>query len=424
MAANDIFEIDDIQQNDRIPGSIGFVFILLALAVSVASLPGFNYLVDVWGVLTMIVFIIASFLGGIKFAPEFFVFIIFILWGMIASVSAQYMELVITALFTLAQISMLILLLVNYSQNTKSVIVLLIAVLIGCGIVGVSGVLSGEYQRAEFVGERAAGITLNANSFAITLLMASAICLFFFRIWKSIFIKAGLVVLILGCAKLILSSGSRKGFIGFLLLLGLWFIFSYRKQIFKKPLQFVIGSIAVITIAGLFYTWSHGSITMQRFEKQDFAKDTRMSLYRAGFVIIAKHPVFGVGLNHYRIVSGEELYSHSNYIELMSTTGIPGAIIYYSIYLILWLRLSRLGKLDLPDRDKELVNLGKILLLLQAPLDLVGVFYLSKLTWIFFAIFIGWSNCKYKSLRTQEEIAQEQALADQSSQEQEIGYPL
>jgi O-antigen ligase len=44
------------------------------------------------------------------------------------------------------------------------------------------------------------------------------------------------------------------------------------------------------------------------------------------------------------------LYSHSDYIEVLSTTGFVGFILYFSIYFMLWRRLS--GRLAWStDRD-------------------------------------------------------------------------
>ena len=47
------------------------------------------------------------------------------------------------------------------------------------------------------------------------------------------------------------------------------------------------------------------------------------------------NPIFGVGFNHYRILSIFGTYSHSTYLELISTTGIIGTLIYFSAYIVI-----------------------------------------------------------------------------------------
>ena len=63
----------------------------------------------------------------------------------------------------------------------------------------------------------------------------------------------------------------------------------------------------------------------------------RSQMYVRGVDLFWENPLAGVGLGNFQVVSGLGAYSHSDYIEVASNTGIIGFILYFSIYgMILW----------------------------------------------------------------------------------------
>jgi len=153
--------------------------------------------------------------------------------------------------------------------------------------------------------------------------------------------------------------------------------------------------LIVVGVAIFFYTSTTDSTLGQRlkegFESRTTSDSSRIYFYQKGFELIVTNPFTGVGLGHFSIVSETGTYSHSNYTEVFVSTGFPGGILYFLIYMTLWLRLRRLGKLSIPPNAMALVNTGKAFLLVRMASDLAQVSYFSKINWILLAILIGWA---------------------------------
>ncbi|MBC8393199.1 MAG: O-antigen ligase family protein [Deltaproteobacteria bacterium] len=401
-----------------IPLSIIFVLPFVLSAISIALMPGFNRIVIGLGVLAFFVFCFYSIRAGFLMTPELKCLIAYFVFATMGIFVAKQPQIFFIKYRTTIQILLMTVMILNYSRSTGMVKLIFFTVFLGCVVVAASAVWTGDYARAETEGERVAGFAVNANSFAINLIFATMISLYFFKAWKSWFLKIGLIGLILVFGRLILASGSRKGFIGFMATLFFWFLFSYGAQIKKKPFAFVMGLIVVVSIAGLFYVWSKGSLVEERFGKR-VEEDVRIPMYISGFKIIASHPLLGVGLDSYRLYAPFGTYSHSTYIEVFSGTGVFGGLAYYSIYVVLWFRLWRLGKYPLRLQEQELVAIGKMFIVLRCMLDFVTVSYADKLNWIFFAVLIGWT---YSMERQLKEESQSQLMDEYPDYESEP-YP-
>ncbi|WP_102348318.1 O-antigen ligase family protein [Bacillus sp. Marseille-P3661] len=67
----------------------------------------------------------------------------------------------------------------------------------------------------------------------------------------------------------------------------------------------------------------------------------REAMVLRGIELFANQPLLGYGLGNYAIVSGYGIYSHNNYIELLTSLGIIGFLLYYSIFIYLFLKLFK-----------------------------------------------------------------------------------
>jgi len=157
----------------------------------------------------------------------------------------------------------------------------------------------------------------------------------------------------------------------------------------------IVGLIIVIG-AGVYIFNSQHSHRLMRlssiFEKGSMAgaaksEAGRVELYKLAFNEGLKNPVFGVGLDNFREVrSGQRFgskvgtYAHSNYMEVMVSTGIIGLMIYISIYVSMLFKLFRLRKAIF---QKELVGgyaLASSLLAMFIILDFAMVSYSEKIS--------------------------------------------
>jgi O-antigen ligase len=386
----------DLQPKEPLPLSIFLLMPFLVGAISVSAMPGFNYLVIVLGVVCAVVFMVASVREGFFIPAELKFFGAFCFWGALGLLVARFPELVFTQLKTLAQVLIMALIVSYYARNTRCISWLFFAVLIGVLIVAASAVETGEYKRAEVEGARLAGLTLNANAFAITITNGIAILLFFFGQVRSKILKLVIIGGILVGIRFVISSGSRKGFIGVAILILFWFLLTYLKELRKRPLLVIVMLWGIVAL-GVFAAYSmRNTVLMQRFSQ--FNKETTASSTGGGTRLLmieesirftASHPVLGLGLDNFQVYSVVGLYSHNNYAEVFSSTGIPGGILYYLIYVIIFYRLHKVSKFSLSPSQRNVVTIFKCLMLLRLVLDLGVVSYYSKINWIFMAIIIG-----------------------------------
>ncbi|MDS4068161.1 MAG: O-antigen ligase family protein [Candidatus Competibacter sp.] len=108
----------------------------------------------------------------------------------------------------------------------------------------------------------------------------------------------------------------------------------------------------LLIIAAIFGTayWSQDFIIEQtnlgrRFmfllNMQDSSSEIRLELILLGLNKFLEYPITGVGLGHFGVASGTDSYAHNELVEILTTTGLVGALLYYYAYLTTWRRLSR-----------------------------------------------------------------------------------
>ena len=144
---------------------------------------------------------------------------------------------------------------------------------------------------------------------------------------------------------------------------------------------------------------------MVRSSSVNFAKIIDYSAYeRSQFIIYGikiwlDNLFFGVGLDNFRIIIRQywpisnPLYSHNNYIELLSTIGTFGMLAYYSIYYFVITRLAKLLKTHiLTSQQIKLVHIFLTAIMSLMVVELVTVSYYRKYTWVILLVIIGFSD--------------------------------
>ena len=199
-------------------------------------------------------------------------------------------------------------------------------------------------------------------------------------------------------AVVVFASGSRKAlfslFIGVLLYL---MVRSFRKD--QRTLPFLRFLIAVPIVIILIYNVLQLPIfagMMNRVEGMlnifnggtvEKSAMIRMSLVQLGVNLFKQHPILGIGIDNPRLftygVVGESYYLHNNFIEILSSGGIVGTIIYYWIYVKLLKSYIVRRNFDDPQYCICLV-----LLLLLLIMDYGMVSYYSKSTYVFLLLFV------------------------------------
>ena len=140
----------------------------------------------------------------------------------------------------------------------------------------------------------------------------------------------------------IILTGSRKSFFTAISLVLLYFIYVFKNYwksytIIKKIISTLILLIILTLIIILGKSYFYDSVIYQRLSTGSGYSlvKARSEWANEAIRLFNMNPIFGVGFNHYRILSIFGTYSHSTYLELISTTGIIGTLIYFSAYIVI-----------------------------------------------------------------------------------------
>lgn len=247
------------------------------------------------------------------------------------------------------------------------------------GIINLAGVYLGfGAEHVERTG-REVGFTSNPNSLGLRMVYASAALLFFLlsKKRKLIYVVISIALLIIFFHTLLLT-GSRKALLAILLfILGstlLYFTRNFNKIKIKNIIISIFTLIFLISI--LYYTIPiilEGTVVGQRIEmgneRGGIQGDIRYQMYVYGIELVAENPLFGVGMNNFRNYFWTSQYSHSDYIESLSSTGLLGFLIYQSAYFIV---IGRGIILFLTTNNKTIRFYAGISVLFICMLKLIG----------------------------------------------------
>jgi O-antigen ligase len=194
--------------------------------------------------------------------------------------------------------------------------------------------------------ERFTSINENPNGLAFQLLVGFISVLFFFN-RTNLFGKGVVGLLAILFFYNIAISGSRKAMIAYVLIFFCFIFFSFpaKKSIFYF---FVVSMIGLFAGSYLFSLVSDTAVVQRFYKLTDNAgaADIRTQLYKEAFNAFADNPLFGIGLDNFRLYSSSGLYAHSNYMELLADTGLVGFCIYYLMYVKVWMGGRKIRRLE------------------------------------------------------------------------------
>ena len=147
-------------------------------------------------------------------------------------------------------------------------------------------------------------------------------------------------------------TGSRKA----LILAAIFFVFSFlriwnlRKELSGLAKIFLgVVSIAAIAfgVSWLLPKYMSSSVFL-RMQRTDVGMQDRWKIAYDALTVFSEHPLFGVGINNYKLYSQFGLYAHSTLPEILAGTGIIGTILFFAPYLSVFSALlkKRMNKID------------------------------------------------------------------------------
>ncbi|MBL8200263.1 MAG: O-antigen ligase family protein [Chromatiales bacterium] len=263
----------------------------------------------------------------------------------------------------------------------------------------------------EFTGidGRLFGTLGNANAFAALLAVGVAICLGATLGKRTIVTRIVCVALAGFFLYLVARTGSRMGMLASLAaaiaVAGCIQVSGRSRGVIRSTWFLALGAAIV---AAMIYFLSSSEFADRLWaltsaaEKGDFAAvgDNsllgRALLYKKAFELAMENPLLGVGLDVFRTAGIEYRTignnSHSNYMEVLASTGIVGFGLYYAIYYSWWSRLVKARNVlkdpFLADRIAIAVAIASVMLVL----DVAWVTYYEKLSLLVIAGLIAEVN--------------------------------
>ncbi|MGH7456175.1 MAG: O-antigen ligase family protein, partial [bacterium] len=215
------------------------------------------------------------------------------------------------------------------------------ALAIGCCVFLPLSIFNGDFEIGSYTEyHQTKGITGNPNDFAYLILLTIPALLYFWQKNASLQRRSALLALIAFMTLGILASGSRKAFVGFVVLILLWMWMCFKKEILRKPglavsMFIILGAVFLTTNYMLANTYMGKRFKTDLVEKKaPMENHIRIMLYQEGFEMIKNNPIFGVGLGNFQALSRVGTESHSDYIEIAACTGIVGFLLHFSIYVL------------------------------------------------------------------------------------------
>ncbi|WP_230852423.1 O-antigen ligase family protein [Vibrio crassostreae] len=198
---------------------------------------------------------------------------------------------------------------------------------------------------AFYISGRFAGTTINPNHISLF----SGFVIFISILNKKYLSKSILFLALILSSYLIFQTGSRKGLLLALVAIS---IFLFKLDAKKATMSYSailclagIGSIFILIsnleflstihpIFTRFYEFTQMDIT--DLSREGFGGDSS-TRWRLIFIVDAynlflDNPINGIGLDNFKTIYSENLYSHNNYVELLSTLGSIGLILYYTFF--------------------------------------------------------------------------------------------
>lgn len=255
---------------------------------------------------------------------------------------------------------------------------------------------TGQLATAQEVGTRGHGrvssFTSNANA-AATLCLYGVFAVGYF-IWNRK--KQGLVfwplLALPFIASSLVASASRKNLLSVGIFALMWALLTYGRARNSKvrSVLLLLTVVAALYAAGRFVVES--TRVGERFRQTSgdpYVSTGRYKLYREGWNMFLQSPVQGVGLGNFVVYSSTGAYAHSDYMEVLATTGIVGFLLYFSIYLVLWRRLRRVLEMHPDPTSRYMAGLYQAMIVAFMLLGLGTPNFLSALHLYLIGVLVG-----------------------------------
>ena len=213
----------------------------------------------------------------------------------------------------------------------------------------------------------------------------------------------------------IVLSGSRKNIVSFGVFVLMWALLTAYGGARASKVRSVLWLFvlaAALYVAGRFVMENTpvGERFLQTSHDRYLSTD-RYHLYQAGWTMFLQSPVQGVGLGNFVTYSSTGAYAHSDFMEVLSTTGFVGFVLYFSIYFVLWRRLRRMLKKRKDATSRYMAGLYQAMIVALLVLGLGTPCFLDPVHLYILGLMIGHTRAMEQDLRGPRPAEAERAKA-------------
>jgi len=325
-----------------------YVLFMFVLIIIVARFPTFNQFVNKFAAPVLAAIYIFQFRHLLRRLPaEYYYFAGFLIWSLsgypVAREKGYFLE-----YFTLIfQIFILMLVIFCHGRIQKNLKVFHWVYMINAVVFFLTSLISGEASLFGAASSRRVfGLVVSPNGYGYIMFLGGVSALLILsrgrrKTAMKLFIACVITIATMG----IIWSASRKAFIGWVAFLALWVVLNLGVNIARN----VFAGLGILLISmalwfGVKYTMEETFIG-QRFyqmeQEENYLGRNRTILYLESLDVFKKHPIVGVGLSNFQIYSTLGGYTHSDYMEVLTNTGVPGLLLYLGFYMVIINRIIK-----------------------------------------------------------------------------------
>lgn len=185
--------------------------------------------------------------------------------------------------------------------------------------------------------DRAFGLANDPNAFGVMCCVGIWAALMIIGKYSSKILRMVLISVIIFLIYSIILSASRSAFIICTFEIVGWMIFCIPEKINIKGFRFIIICLLFIVLMFSVQWVIDNTVLGVRSTRaiENFEDESRVKLIVFGLELFLQSPFIGHGLAQFVELSETRHYAHNDLIELLATTGFPGAILYYLPFVII-----------------------------------------------------------------------------------------
>jgi hypothetical protein len=256
-----------------------------------------------------------------------------------------------------------------------------------------------------YLGGRFSATLGNANVFGYVCVVSISFIVYLWKTHSKFWLRILLGLIFIYLSAKIIDTGSRKAIFG---LAGITMV-GYVASVYstkgartrKQIATIIVGAIMMIAIVGVFFTYVMQSehayrirnvdrfLKGEQLEKGEQSLAQRKILVETGLDLFYQKPAFGQGLASFAESKiGKHrwgtigVYSHSNIIEVLVSSGIIGFTLYYSMFLIILTKLLLYARGSTAVRNDPILIFVATILPFSIFFDFFAITYYVKEAWL------------------------------------------